>query len=278
MKKSLSAQRVMDLGNLPSSIEAGRSESTFKPLEKSTVTLFKPYLASKELGREQEKEFLEGVFFDEKGITAADTRILLHVKTETERRGIFRPNGKPVQGEIPKYHLPIGFAEIGNTLHYKTDVTALSNYLSAIEPFIDGDYPVLTTIAFKRQLFYCNFFLIATAVNTLLSQGITKADFYFRPDEFVDSNALLIKARFPMGEATILLMPMKPSGKLREMAAKGIAHENTTTSETVTDFFNFEVNDAVSFPKALNIQKERRLKRMAMKAKALKLRLKLLTI
>lgn len=278
MKKTMSAQKFIDLGSLPSSVGAGQSESAVVPLEKPIVTLFKPYVATKEWGREEGKEFLEGICFDEKGITATDGRILLHVKTSTERRGIFRPNGKPIQGDIPKYHLPIGFAEIGCTLRCPTNVEALHNYLKSIELLIDDEHPVLVTIAFQSKIFCCNFFVLSTAVNTLMSQGIKKADFYFRPDDFVERNPLLIKARFAMGEAVILLMPMEPSTRMRQKAADGIAHENTTTNETVTDFFNFEVNDRVSFPKARNIQKERRIKRMAMKAKALKIKLKLLTI
>jgi hypothetical protein len=81
-----------------------------------------------------------------------------------------------------------------------------------------------------------------------------------------------------MGDATLLLMPIDPSDHVRRLAMKGVAHENPTTNQTVTDFFNFEVNDAVPFPQARDSQKERRLKRMAMKAQALKLRLKLLTL
>ena len=245
-------------------------------IDSGIVRLFKPYLATKDLGKEAR---FEGIFFGENGITATNQGILLHIRTKTEYWGIYRPNGQLIQDRIPSYGLPIEYAFLSNTIHYKTNIVKLDSYQSIIAP----DSSHVTFIVHKQHIVCYDFFFLSRIVNTLLSEGVKKADFFFRPDESVETQALIVQTTFEMGEANLLLMPLRMEGSIRELAAKGIAHKNYLTSQSATGFFNFEINDPVStIPKFQNIQKERTLRRMEIKAEALEkeliLELKLLTI
>lgn len=249
-------------------------------IDSGIVRLFNPYRATKDLGKETR---FEGIFFDENGITATNQGILLHIKTKTEYRGIYRPNGQPIHDRIPSYGLPIEYAFLSNTIHYKTNIVKLDSYLKSIESIIPPDSSHVTFIVHKQHIVCYDFFFLSRIINTLLSEGVKKADFFFRPDESVETQALIVQTKFEMGEANLLLMPLRMEGSIRQLAAKGIAHKNYLTSQSATGFFSFEINDTVStIPKFQDIQKERSLRRMEIKAEALEkeliLELKLLTI
>lgn len=227
----------MSIGKLETAQEGGK-------IDKSIFKLFGPFLATKDL---KINEAFEGVFFQEGSITATNQAIVLHVVTETEHRGIFKPNGKEVIAGMFDFSTTIMKALRSNAIRHVVDIVKLDNYLNGIIPELESVRPPVLFVAYKNEVVVFNPLYLKRITETLLSQGLESADFYFRDDKTVETNALVVVSQFEMGAAYMMFMPMRmEADNYKAVASQGIAYKNPQSQKELKGFFSFEKNALVN--------------------------------
>lgn len=277
MKRS--NQLRLTLGKAPESVV---SESrAAKPVEKSTVQLFRPFMA---VPKDGVLPLYQGLLFDEGGISASNQHLFLHIDTPTERRGIYRPNGKFIFADIPRYSQLLEELEKKNVARFNVDVEKLHNYLLETVPLLDSRSPWLYFYAYRRVVVGYDAEYLLRITTALISQGVNGAVFRYRADESVTRSALYIVATFPMGKATLVLMPLWLKEKPEEISRRGIANYDGEGPEPIPGIFSIEEGRIAKtiqdydIPSNQENNRNRKKTLMSMKAKALTLKLKLLTL
>ncbi len=277
----MNRQLRLSLGNLPETPVALPPPIKITPLDKEIVKLFKPYLPAKA----ERKYAFEGIFFDEKGMMATNQHLCLHVEKQTERYGSFQPNGQSVVSVIPKYDLLFEDLRKRNTVKVDLDVVKLRDYLHEIIPQMDDKQPNVYFVAHHDRVVMYNADYLKRIVNTLLSQGVKRAVIRFREDKSIEREAFLIETEFPIGKAHLVLMPASFEQKPEFIIQRGAGYFQKGVKEPVQGMYYFERNEVVmpltvkretqSAPIAAKSNKK---KWMAMRAKALIIKLKLLNL
>ncbi len=237
-------QLIFNPGNPRLSIGKLEADQEGTKIDKSIFELFKPFLATKDL---KINEAFEGVFFQEGSITATNQAIVLHVVTETEHRGIFKPNGKEVIASMFDFSATIMKALRSNAIRNVVDVVKLDAYLNNIIPELESVRPPVLFVAYKNEVVVYNPLYLKRITETLLSQGLESADFYFRDDKTVETNALVVVSQFEMCAGYMMFMPMRmEADNYKAVASQGIAYKNPQSKKELKGFFSFEKNALVN--------------------------------
>lgn len=265
MKRPL--QQRINLGKLETAAIHTEKADFTQPIIRNAIKLFKPFSLTK---KGDLRESFKGILFDKNGITATNGHVLLHVDdSKLPLNGLFYPDGSPNTYPFPDYVTLLENLKNGNLRYYEISIQPLKDYITqALENTVAPDF-VTGFISYENNPIAYNGKLFLMVLNTLLSNGVTKAEFSFQMEK-TTQQPLLIQAKFGKRKATILLMPIWMDKDMKEEILQGNANPRRENLPNLPGVFSFQMNKVIN-PSGNRHQGG--LKRMEMEAEALELEL-----